>query len=372
MLNATRDIPFFNYRKAFLKDEEQYSAIFHDVMRRGAFIDQQDLKDFEARVAGYLGVKHAIGVGNATDGLVMCWRCASLNPGDEVLFPSHTMVASPASVHFAGGVPVPVEIGDDGLMDPDALESALTSKTVGVMPVQLNGRTCDMDRIGAFADKHELVIIEDSAQALGSQFKGKFASTFGLCAAFSFYPAKILGCMGDGGMVVTDSDEVAEQLHLLRDHGRGSDGEVHRWGINSRLDNLQAAILDFQFKNYQTIIDRRREIASMYDERLSDLAELKLPPKPGASPDHFDVFQNYEMQAERRDELCAYLREQGIGTLVQWGGKAVHQWKGLGFEVSLPKTEAFFERCVMIPMNMTLEDDDVEYIAGHVRRFYRA
>src|SRR5262245_25128672 len=175
----TRAIPFFNYKGAFVARENEYVEIFRDIIRRGAFIQQRDLADFERRLADYLGVKHAIGVGNATDGLVMAWRAAGLRPGDEVIFPSHTMVASPASVAHAGGVPVPVDCGDDHLIDPDTIERAITPRTRAIMPVQLNGRTANMDRLQSIADVHGLFLLEASAQGLGSTFKGKHAGTFG-------------------------------------------------------------------------------------------------------------------------------------------------------------------------------------------------
>jgi dTDP-4-amino-4,6-dideoxygalactose transaminase len=367
----TRSIPFFNYKGAFTAREEEYVAIFRDIIHRGAFIQQRDLLQFERNLAAYLGVKHAIGVGNATDGLIMAWRAVELRPGDEVIFPSHTMVASPASVAHAGGIPVPVDCGADHLIDPDAIESAVTKRTVAIMPVQLNGRTADMDRIQQIADRHNLYIIEDSAQALGSKFKGRFAGTFGRAGVFSFYPAKILGCFGDGGAVVTDDDEIAKKVLLLRDHGRDEDGEVVTWGFNSRLDNLQAAILDVQFREYDVIINHRRALAACYSRNLGDLHNVQLPPAPESDPNHFDVYQNYEIEADNRDGLREFLKENGIGTIVQWGGKPVHQFAALGFTRELPNTERLFQRCLMLPMNMMVDTDDVEYICSHIRRFYR-
>lgn len=363
-------VPFFNYQSAFASMEEAFVDVIRDTIQRGAYILQDELAVFERHLAEYLGVKHAFGVGNATDGMIMAWRAVGLDPGDEVIFPSHTMVASPASVHFAGGVPVPIDCGPDRLMDPGLIEAATTQKTKAVMPVQLNGRTCDMDAIMSVAEKHGLFVVEDSAQALGSRFKGKMAGTFGKAGVFSFYPAKVLGCMGDGGAVVTDDDQVAERIFLLRDHGRDKDGDVRIWGMNSRLDNMQAAILDLQFKEYGKIIARRREIAGMYQERLGDIPHLTLPPAPNSDPDHFDVYQNYELEAENRDELRLFLTANSVGTLVQWGGKAVHQFEKLGFRVSLPVTERFFKRCLMLPINMTISDDEVEYVCEKVREFY--
>ena len=369
---TTRSIPFFNYKEAFAAQEAEYVEIFRDVLRRGAFIQQKDLAQFEQNLARYLGVKHAIGVGNATDALVFAWKAAGLQPGDEVIFPSHTMVASPASVAHCGGVPVPVECGPDHLIDPDDVERAITKRTRAIMPVQLNGRTANMDRIQEIATRHGLYIVEDSAQALGSKFRGRFAGTFGRAGVYSFYPAKILGCFGDGGAVVTNDDAIAEQVHLLRDHGRNSAGEVVRWGYNSRLDNLQAAILDLQFRDYASIIAHRRALAATYQRLLGDLAQLHLPPAPVENGDHFDVFQNYEIEADDRDALKAHLAANGVGTIIQWGGKAVHQFAGLGLDVALPRTDRMFRRCLMLPMNMVVTQDDVEYIAHQIRRFYGA
>ncbi|HEX6576682.1 MAG TPA: DegT/DnrJ/EryC1/StrS family aminotransferase [Gemmatimonadaceae bacterium] len=368
---AQTTIPFFNYRGAFTSREEEFIDIVRDVMRRGAFIQQRDLAEFEDALARYLGVKHALGVGNATDGLIFAYRAAGVGPGDEVIFPSHTMVASAASVAHVGATPVPVDIGPDHLIDPSAIERAITERTRAIMPVQLNGRTADMDAIERIASKHNLLIIEDAAQALGSKFKGRFAGTFGVAAAFSFYPAKILGCFGDGGAVVTNDSEIARKITLLRDHGRNENGDVEMWGYNSRLDNLQAAILHLQFRDYDEIIERRRGIARLYESLLSDLSELVLPPGPDADDAHFDVFQNYEIEADRRDELRSFLSEKGIGTILQWGGTPVHGFKGLGFNVTLPATERFFERCLMLPMNMMVTDEEVRYIAATIRTFYR-
>jgi dTDP-4-amino-4,6-dideoxygalactose transaminase len=365
-----RAIPFFNYKGAFASNESAYLAMLSDIIRRGAFIQQRDLAEFEQHLADYLGVRHAIGVGNATDGLIMAFRAAGIGPGDEVIFPSHTMVASPASAAHTGATPVPVDIGPDHLIDPEAIEAAISPRTRAILPVHLNGRTCTMDPIVKIAQRHKLLIIEDAAQALGSTYKGQPAGTFGLAAAISFYPAKILGCFGDGGAVVTNDDEIARVVRLLRDHGRNEEGEVETWGLNSRLDNFQAAVLDFQFRSYSDILAHRRAVASAYDRRLRDVPQVVLPAPPGADPDHFDVFQNYEFEAERRDELRTFLSSRGIGTLIQWGGKAVHQYPKLGFHQRLPRTDRFFERCLMLPMNMMVSEADAEVVADEIREFY--
>lgn len=369
-MNNLRSVPFFNYPYVFTSSEEDFVSIFRDVGHRGAFIMQRDLRDFEQHLAEYTGAKYALGVANATDGLHIALRAAGIGPGDEVIFCSHTMVATAAAIHFAGAIPVPVECGPDHLIDPASVEAAVTARTKAIMPTQLNGRTCDMDALQAIADKHDLLIVEDAAQALGSRFKGKQVGTFGVASAISFYPAKNLGCLGDGGAVLINDDDVYRNLLLLRDHGRDEDGDVVMWGLNTRLDNLQAAILDYKLARYNEEVSRRREIASLYQKRLGDVDELVLPPAPDSDPNHFDVFQNYEIEAEQRDELRAYLKENGVGTLIQWGGKAVHQFEKLGFTVSLPHTERMFTRCLMLPLNRSLSDDDVLYVCDIIRRFY--
>lgn len=369
---GVRSVPFFDYRSVFISEEQELLNIIRDVGHRGAFILQKDLEDFERNLAIYLGAKHALGVGNATDALLIALRAAGIGPGDEVIFCSHTMVATAAAIYFVGATPVPVECGPDHLIDPAAVEAAITPRTRAIMPTQLNGRTCDMDSLQAIADRHGLLIIEDAAQGLGSKYKGRCAGTFGIASAISFYPAKVLGCLGDGGAVITNDDAMYERMYELRDHGRNRQGEVVSWGLNSRLDNIQAAILDFRLKRYGQVIARRRYLARLYRERLGDLPELVLPPGPGGDPDHFDIYQNYEIEAERRDELRDFLKARGIGTLVQWGGKAVHQWPKLGFTQRLPYTEHVFARLLMLPMNMSLSDDDVDYVCDTIRQFYRS
>ena len=194
--------------------------------------------------------------------------------------------------------------------------------------------------------------------------------TSGAISCFSFYPAKALGCFGDGGALVTNDDRVAERIELWRDHGRNKDGIVVDWGTNCRLDNVQAAILNFKLKSFDAAIARRREIARIYDRRLKGVRDLILPPGPDSDPDHFDVFQNFEIQSGHRDELRAFLEQRGVRTLLQWGGRAVHQFKELGFSVALPKTALMTSRFIMLPMNTSLSDDDANYVCDSIAEFY--
>jgi len=366
-----RNVPFFNYPSVYSAYRQEFIAALDNVGTRGAFILQKDLVEFEQALASYTGAKYAIGVANATDALEMGFVAGGLQPGAEVIISSHTMMATASAVHVAGGVPVPVEVGSDRCIDLESIEAAITPRTRAICPTQLNGRTCDMDRLTKIAQAHHLDIYEDSAQALGSKFNGRSAGTFGKTGCLSFYPAKVLGCFGDGGAVLTNDDEIYRKILLLRDHGRNAEGEVEFWARNSRLDNLQAAFLNLQFKDYPKVVTRRRVIAALYQQRLGDCSRIQLPPHPDSNPKHFDIYQNYEIEADKRDELRVFLKEQGVGTLIQWGGRPVHQFSKLGFTQCLPKTDNFFKRCIMLPLNMSMTDDDLHYVCDRVLDFYR-
>ena len=369
-MKNNQNIPFFNYQKLFQKDQKNLESIFRDVSSRGAFIMQDDLAKFEDSLAKYSGSKYAIGVANATDGLQLLLKAGGIGEGDEVIFCSHTMIATASAIKFTGAIPIPAEAGTDHLINPNAIERLITSKTKAIIPTQLNGRVANMEKIINIANKYGLQIYEDSAQALGAKYKGKYAGTFGQGGCISFYPAKVLGCFGDGGAVITNESHIYEKVKLYRDHGRGEDGNISVWGYNSRLDNLQAAILNYFFQTFDEIIDRRRYIADLYQQRLSDIQEIILPPSPNDSSDHYDVYQNYEIEAEERDELKTFLHANGIGTMIQWGGKGVHQFKDLGFTESLPYTENLMKRSLMLPLNMFITNHQIDYVCNSIKKYY--
>jgi len=366
-----KNVPFFDYPQLWTKEKEELQNLIDNTSSRGGFIMQSELEDFETSLAKYTGSEYSIGVGNATDAMEIYFQAIGLREGDEIIISSHTMLATASAVIQAGGKPIPVDIGPDNLIDPESIEDAIGHRTVGIMPTQLNGRTCNMDKINAIADKNSLFVVEDSAQALGSKFKGKSAGTFGLSSCISFFPAKVLGCLGDAGAILVQDNSLYENCYQIHDHGRNKEGEVMCWGRNSRLDNLQAAILNYKLKDYDKVISRRREIASIYQEQLSELEELSLPPSPDSSEEHFDVYQNYELAADKRDILKNHLAENGIGTLIQWGGMAIHHFRNLGFNQELPVTDKFFKECIMLPMNVFITNEDVDYICETIKNFYR-
>jgi dTDP-4-amino-4,6-dideoxygalactose transaminase len=191
-----------------------------------------------------------------------------------------------------------------------------------------------------------------------------------MAAAFSFYPAKLLGAYGDAGAVVTSNTELAQRIARLRDHGRTTGGEIAEWGFNCRLDNLHAAVLDLKLTRLQQSLNRRRQLARQYHQWLADVPSLKLPPPPDDGR-HYDVFQNYEIEADDRDELVAHLQQQGIETMKPWGGKGIHQFAALGLtHFYLPRTEAMFRRALMLPMHPELTENQIAYVAQSIKSFY--
>lgn len=367
-----KQVPFFNYGHVYGQYEKKFLQIFKDIAKRGAFIHQKENKAFEENLAKFLKAEYALGVANCTDGLILALRAAGVKPGDEVIFSSHTFVATASAIHHAGAIPIPVDCGDDHLIDPKAIKAAITPRTTAIIPTQLNGHVCDMDAIMEICKKHNLILVEDAAQSLGATWKKKHAGTFGAASAYSFYPAKVVGCFGDGGAVVTNDKDVYEKVFLTRDHGRAQIGEVVTWGLNSRLDNLQAAFLDYKLSKYGKDIKRRREIATLYQEGLGDLSEMVLPRAPKADNRRFEVYQNYEVEAEAevREKLRDFLKQRGIGTILQWGGKAVHEFEGLGLNYSLPNTERLMQRMFLLPMHTALTNEEITYIIKNIREFY--
>ena len=365
--------PFFDWKALYAERASAYARILEETASAGGFILQGAVDEFEAGLEAYLGVRHAIALSNGTDAMLLGLRASRLEPGAEVIVPAHCFIAAAQGIHFAGGRPVPVESGEDWLISPGAVERAITPATRAVMVVHVNGRVCAMDEILAIARRHDLEVFEDAAQALGARLDDRPAGRFGAWGAFSFYPSKTLGCFGDAGALVTDDDEIARRVRAMRNHGAGPDkvipAECAEWGTNARMDNLQAAILAYKLGWYGDAVARRRQIAARYHEAFAGLP-LEQPPGPDADERHFDVFQNYELCCDRRDELRAHLLGQGVGTIVQWGGVALHQFRALGFDQHLPGADRFAARSLLLPMNHLLTDAQVGRVIGAVWGFF--
>ena len=272
-------VPFVNYPRQYQLLKREFDAVFEEVMSGGDFILRRHLEDFEKHIAEYVGTKYAIGVNTGTDALYLSAQALGFGSGDEIITVAHTFVATIGAIIQCGATPVLIDVQDDFNMDVKRIEEVITPKTKGIIPVHLNGHACEMDKIMEIAEAYDLRVIEDAAQALGALFKGKKCASFGDTGIFSFYPAKMLGTAGDGGMVCTNNDVLARKLYAYRDNGRFEDVEVIEcFGWCSRLDNLHAALLDMKFRYFDKSVERRREIA-----RKAAIARWKKsdqPPRP--------------------------------------------------------------------------------------------
>lgn len=365
-------VPFVDYPKQYRSMEKEIDAAIKEVLLNGDFILREQLRQFENNIASLVGVKYAVGLNSGTDALYLSLLAAGVGHGDEVITVAHTFLATVGAIVNCGAKPVLVDVKPDFNMSVDDVEAAITPQTKAIIPVHLNGRPCDMEKLMEIAARHNLMVIEDAAQALGAMFDGKKAGSFGLTGCFSFYPAKVLGTAGDGGLAATNDREMAEKIRALRDNGRvmGKD-EVVGYGFNSRLDTLHAAILDVKLRRLPEWIERRREIAGVYHQGLSDISQLQLPPQPQVDDRYFDVFQNYVIRTRRRDELVNHLQGSGIEILISWPIPMNHQ-KALGLShFKLPETEAISREVLSLSMYPELNDEQVEYVIQTVRNFYR-
>ncbi|MDH7564231.1 MAG: DegT/DnrJ/EryC1/StrS family aminotransferase [Candidatus Bathyarchaeota archaeon] len=364
-------VPFVNYPEHYRRIWNEVISAISNALSKGDLILRDDVKQFERNMADFIGVKHAIGLNSGTDALYISLKAVGIEAGDEVITVAHTFVATIATIVQCGAKPILVDIGEDMNMNVDEVESKINTKTKAIIPVDLNGRLCNMEKLMKIAKKHDVLIIEDSAQALGAMFDGKKAGAFGLTGCFSFYPAKILGAAGDAGLLTTDDDKIAEKVYLLRDHGvQRSTGETLFYGINSRLDNVQAAILNVKFRYLNKWIERRRKLAQLYHRRLSNIPDLKLPPPPSNNGHFYDVYQNYVIRSKKRDQLVTHLRESGVEVLISWP-KPLQHHKALGLSrFHLPTTEQVSNEVLSLPMYPELREEDVNYVADVIQDFY--
>lgn len=366
----TYRVPFVDPRAHYRRLKPEIDGAIIDCLSNGDLIDRQQLRDFEARLAAFVGVKYAVGLNSGYHALQFSLQAAGVGAGDEVITVAHTFVATVSAIVNVGAQPVLVEVGSDYNMDADAFEAAITTRTKAVIAVSLNGRVCQMDRIVAIAEKHDLIVIEDSAQALGAELHGRKAGSFGLTGCFSFFPFKILGGFGDGGAITTNDANVACMVRRLRYNGEDREtGEYHYHGETALLDCAQAAVLNIKLNYLSKWIEHRRGIAALYQEGLQDISELRLP--------HFDesarrdVFQNYVIRTEARDHLREHLTKHGVETLVHWP-KPMWRHEGLRLQNSgLAETEKICREVISLPMSAETTAKHVEIVVDSIRNFYR-
>ena len=350
--------------------EEQWDELMEaiqDVLRSGRFVLGPNVKAFEEEVANYLGVKHAVGVNSGTDALMIGMRALGIRPGDEVITTPFTFFATPESISNIGATPVFVDIDAATFnMAPDRIESAITERTRAILPVHLYGHACEMDPIMDVARRHGLLVIEDVAQAMGGAYKGRKLGGFGDAAAFSFFPSKNLGGFGDGGMMVTNDDEVAELSRMLRVHGSKERYANETLGYNSRLDELQAALLRVRLRTLDDSNSRRRRVAERYRSILRDLPGLT---PPSSSEDVDSVYHQFTVRilGDKRGFVQEALAATGIGSMVYYPVPCNSLPVYASSSLTLPQTLGAAQEALSLPIGPTLSRSDQDAVVEAVR-----
>ncbi len=367
------NIPFFDLKPQYASIKSEIDEATQRVYAGGWFILGPETEAFENEFAQYIGAQYAVGVNSGTDALHLALRALGLGQGDEVITVPNTAVATVAAIELAGATPVLCDVNADSMtMNADSFAAAITDNTRAVIPVHLFGQSAELDPIIGIARQYKLAIIEDCAQAHGAKYQGQRVGTFGDVAAFSFYPTKNLGAYGDGGAVVTNDARLAEKVKLLRQYGWRTRYESETSGVNTRLDELQAAILRVKLKHLDAWNAARRERAAMYTELLPN--KRVHPPTEMPYAEH--VFHLYVTQCDEdtgasRDYLAAFLRERGIGTAVQYPTPIHLQpaYEALAPEGSLPVAEKLARIILSLPLYPELPLDDVRFVADAIREF---
>jgi UDP-2-acetamido-2-deoxy-ribo-hexuluronate aminotransferase len=373
-----RPIPFFTQAESFEKVWPLLSRHVHEITGTGVYSHGGKTAELEAALAAYTGARYTIGVNSGTDALVLLLRAAGLGPGDEVVVPAFSFAATATSVALAHGVPAFADIDPVSYaLDPAAADAAVTSRTRAVMPVHLFHQMADMDAFGALAGRHELTLVEDSAEAIGMRWNGTHAGLLGAGGVLSFFPTKTLGALGDAGLVLTDDPVVAGLAASLRDHGRtpGRDPGISAVsGMNSKMDEIQAAVLLARLTRLEVDIARRAELAAAYTQRLAEVpGVLRVPrvlPRPAATN---PVWYVYVVEVERRGELVEHLTRRGIGTETYYPSPLHLQpcFAHLGYRRGqFPVAEAACERTVALPLYPDLGLDDVDVVVDAIRDHY--
>ncbi|QWF78538.1 DegT/DnrJ/EryC1/StrS family aminotransferase [Amycolatopsis sp. CA-230715] len=361
-------VPFLDLHAGYLALREEIDAACHRVLSSGRYLLGPELEGFEAEFAEYCGAAHCVAVGSGCDALELSLRALGIGDGDEVIVPSHTFIASWLAISAAGAVPVPVEPDEDTFtLDPELIAAAITPRTKAIMPVHLYGQPADLDRIAEIAAAHGIPVLEDAAQAHGARYRGNRVGTGSLAASFSFYPGKNLGALGDGGAVVTSDDDLADRLRLLRNYGSKVKYQHEIKATNSRLDELQAAVLRAKLPHLDDWNARRAAVAKRYQDEFDGLPGLVLP-KVEPWAEH--VWHLFVVRAAQRERLRDALDEAGVGTLIHYP-VAVHRsgaYADAGWPAgSLPIAERLASRVLSLPMGPQLSDEAVDAVVSAVR-----
>ncbi len=366
------NVQFYTASREYQKLKNEIDAAVQTVCTKGDFILGEAVGRFEKNAAAYLQTKHAVGNSSGSEALLLGLHALNVKPGDEVITTPFSFFATVSSIVRMGARPVFIDI-DPKTFNIDAanIEKAVTKKTKAILPVHLFLQTADMDVILDVAKRHSLGVLEDAAEAFGMEFNGKKAGTMGDIGIYSFYPTKTLGGYGDGGLLTTDNDELAARLKMLRVHGSAKRYYHDEVGYNSRLDSIQAAILDIKLKYIEKSIATRKEIGKKYTSLLKDVGDLELP---YIAPNRREVYYVYSILTDKRDALAEYLKEKGVGTTIYYP-LPLHMQKcfeEMGHKKGdFPNAEKTSERILALPIYPELGDDEIDYTISCVKEFFR-
>ncbi|MGC8227812.1 DegT/DnrJ/EryC1/StrS family aminotransferase [Pseudobacillus badius] len=367
------NIKMLDLSEQYQSMRREVMAKLDDVMSSSQFILGDNVKQLEADIAKYSGVDHGVGVGNGSDAIHIALQAAGVEAGDEVITTAFTFFATGGAIARAGAVPVYVDIDPVTFnISPAKIKAAITKKTKAIIPVHLYGQMADMEAIKNLADEHRLAVIEDAAQAIGAKQNGHSVGELGTAATYSFFPTKNLGGYGDGGMIVTKDEELAEKARVIRVHGSKPKYYHHVLGYNSRLDEMQAAILNVKFPYLDKWSHARRERAAYYTDHLQEKLAGVIQ-TPVQKKGNYHVYHQYTLRVPERDQLQRYLKEQGIATMVYYPQPLHLQpvFKQLGYkEGDLPETEKAAKEAISLPMYPELKQFDQDYVIEKIVEFY--
>lgn len=363
-------VPFLSFTPQHAPIRAEVLAAIAEVYDKQWYVLGEQVKAFEAEYSAFNQVAHTIGVANGLDALHLALLALGVQPGDEVIVPSNTYIATWLAISYVGGVPVPVEPDPRTYnLDPTQIEVAITPRTKGIMPVHLYGQACEMEAIVEVAHRHNLWVVEDNAQAQGATWQGQLTGSFGQANATSFYPGKNLGALGDAGAVTTNDEALACKVQTLRNYGSQQKYYNEVIGYNSRLDELQAAVLRVKLQQLPTWTKQRQQIARQYDKHLAGLGDLLLPTVADGAT---HVYHLYVVRTAHRDELQQHLTEQGIGTLIHYPVPPHLQqaYKHMGLAGAFPIAEEIANTALSLPMWPGMTEVHVAEVATAVRTFF--
>lgn len=368
---ALRKVPYVDLARQHRALKGELLAAVGDVLDGGQFILGAQVAEFEKRFAELCGARFAVGVGNGTDALTLSLRALGVGPGDEVITAANSFVASAGSIALCGATPVLVDAREDFNIDPAAVEKAVTPRTKALLPVHLTGRPADMDPLLELAKRRGLAVVEDCAQAVLAEYKGRRVGSMGAAGCFSLHPLKTLNACGDGGVIVTNDAALKERLMTARNLGLATRDNCAFFSVNSRLDTLQAAMLLVKLGYLESWTQARRCNAALYRKALDGVAGVDVPRD---SPHERSVYHTFMIQSDKRDELKAFLAGRGVETAIHYPSPIHLQAaaKGLGRPpAGFPVTERLAARILSLPVYPELGEADIAYVAGLVREFHR-